>query len=110
MSTHLMPHCIAIDIGGTSAKLAIVSKAGNIFSKTSIATPKVESPTPIVDALVQETHQLRNIANDSGTQLEGIGIGHPGFYHEDGRLRDLCNIPALNGVNLGACFQEEFRT
>ena len=110
MSTHLMRHCIAIDIGGTSAKLAIVSEEGNILSKTSIATPKAESANPIVDAFVQGTRQLRSIADDRGIQLEGIGIGHPGFYDQDGRLRDLCNIPALNGVNLGACFREEFQT
>ena len=110
MSAHLTRHCIAIDIGGTSAKLAIVSEEGNILHKTSIATPKAKSARPIVDSFLQATRQLRTIARDSGIALDGIGIGHPGSYDQEGRLRDLCNIPALNGVNLGICFQEEFRT
>ena len=104
-----MRHCIAIDIGGSSAKLAIASEEGRLLGKTSIATPKTKSAKPILDAFVQGTRQLRDIAHDRGIPLAGIGIGHPGFYDLDGRLRDLCNVPALNGVNLGVCFQEEFR-
>lgn len=109
MSAHLTRHCIAIDIGGTSAKLAIVSEEGNILGKTSIATPKAKSGKPIVEAFVQGTRQLSSMAHDAGIHLEGIGIGHPGFYDQDGRLRDLCNVQALNGVNLRSCFEQEFQ-
>jgi glucokinase len=102
-------YCIAIDIGGSSAKLAIVSKQGKIFKGTSTPTPKVDSPGPLIEALTRTVIQLLEHCREIGIDVEGIGIGHPGFYEEDGKLKDLCNIPALNGFNLRAYFQQEFQ-
>jgi len=106
--SHSARTCLAIDIGGTSIKLAIVSEAGKILNKSSVPTPKATTAGPIVDALVRAVHQLLDLSNESQTKIIGIGIGHPGFYDDEGRLKDLCNIPALNGFNLRAYFQREF--
>jgi glucokinase len=102
-------YCIAIDIGGSSAKLAIVSDQGQIFKRTSVPTPKGESVGPLIEALSRIVTQLLEHSREMGLDIEGIGIGHPGFYEEDGKLKDLCNIPALNGFNLREYFRQEFQ-
>jgi len=107
--SHSGRHCIAIDIGGTSAKLAIVSEDGTILSKSSVATPKATTTGPIVDAYVQETHGLIELSREWNIEPVGIGIGHPGFYDDEGKLKDLCNIPALNGFNLREHFRTQFQ-
>jgi glucokinase len=101
-------HCLAIDIGGTSTKLAIVSREGAILRRSSVPTPKGTSARTIVDVLVEAVHQLVNLS-PGFNGIMGIGIGHPGFYDVEGNLRDLCNIPALNGFNLRAHFRREFQ-
>ena len=106
--SHPAGSCLAIDIGGTSIKLAIVSEGGKILNKSSLPTPKATSAGPIADALVRAAHQLLDLSNENQAKIIGIGIGHPGFYDDEGRLKDLCNIPALNGFNLRAYFQGEF--
>ncbi len=101
-------HALAVDIGGTSAKLAIVSKEGAILRRSAVPTPKAPSAGPIVDALVKAVHQLLDLPAGIDGGIVGIGIGHPGFYDDEGKLRDLCNIPALNGFHLGDHFRREF--
>jgi glucokinase len=107
--SHSGRHCIAIDVGGTSAKLAIVAEDGTILSKSSVATPKAVTTGLIVDAFVQGAHRLIELSREWNIETVGIGIGHPGFYDDEGRLRDLCNIPALNGFDLGKHFWREFQ-
>lgn len=107
--SHSARHCIAIDIGGTSAKLAIVAEEGAILSKSSVATPKAMTADSIAEAFVQATHQLMELSRRENIEIVSIGIGHPGFYDSDGRLKDLCNIPALNGFNLGEHFRMKFQ-
>jgi glucokinase len=106
--SHPAGSCLAIDIGGTSIKLAIVSEAGNVLNKSSVPTPKATSSGPIADALVRAAHQLLDLSIQSQTKIVGIGIGHPGFYDDEGNLKDLCNIPALNGFNLRTYFSGKF--
>jgi glucokinase len=107
--SHSGRHCIAIDIGGTSAKLAIVAEDGTILSKSAVATPKTTTTGPIVDAYVQEARRLMELSREWHLEVAGIGIGHPGFYDDDGKLRDLCNIPALNGFHLRQHFWTQFQ-
>jgi glucokinase len=102
-------HCIAIDIGGTSAKLAVVAEDGTILRRSSVATPKVTTAGPIVDAYAREVQLLIDLSRERHLKLAGIGIGHPGFYDDDGTLKDLCNIPALNGFNLRKHFGTQFQ-
>ncbi len=102
-------YCAAMDIGATSAKLGIVSEQGEVLIKDSVPTPRSGLSGPVLEAFSGGVADLIEKARQSGTRLEGIGIGHPGFYDSEGRLRDLCNIPGLNGVNLRSFFQERFR-
>ena len=105
----MLKHCVAIDIGGTSAKLGLVSQEGKILSRTSVSMPKGDSLDLIIELLTQSTNQLLKEAAEVDAPVEGIGIGHPGFYDNDGRLKDLCNIPALNGFPLAGYFQQRFQ-
>lgn len=102
-------YCLGIDIGGTSAKLAVVSAEGQIVERTAVPMGRSLSTAQIVDSLAEAVQKVLDESASREVKPEGIGIGHPGFYDEQGCLRDLCNLPSLSGVNLVNVFQERFR-
>lgn len=99
---------LGIDIGGSSAKLGVVSSEGQILHRAVAPMGRFLEAGEMIESLARSVRELLNWAEKASVGLAGIGIGHPGFYDEQGHLRDLCNLPALNGLNLAGLFQERF--
>lgn len=69
---------VAVDLGGTSIKLGLVTLQGDIIAKRAIPTPTKRGDDAIVHAIAQGVEEL--IATDvQGASVLGIGIGVPGF-------------------------------
>ena len=86
-----------IDFGGTSAKIGLVTRAGEILGKSSVVMDPRQSFEGIVEPVAQCLRGLcaqKGVAADS---LTVIGIGTPGFVDKkDGLLIGGCNnIPTL---------------
>ncbi len=79
---------IGIDLGGTSIKLGIVDKNGDIVAKYEAPTPhaKYEETIELFVKMIEQT----GIEKD---QMLGVGIGVPGFVNiEDGSIDELVNV------------------
>lgn len=86
---------IGIDIGGTYTKLAVVLEGGEIQHLESLPTAAREDPRDYLENLVQ---RIRLLVADN--EINGIGLGVPGFLSKDRRsIRYNPNTPALVGID-----------
>ena len=97
-SAHL---AIAIDIGGTSAKLALVQSPGRMLSRAVIPTHRQMTPAVLLQDIVLAVRQLRADARRRGALVVGIGVGVPGLVDAHrGVVRYLVNMPRWRQVPL----------
>lgn len=90
---------IAVDLGGTNIKSALLTGAGELIRKESTPTGGAAGKERVIENILEA---VRRVAAP-GRRLAGIGIGSPGWVNcETGEVNWIENIPALNGVNLVA--------
>lgn len=70
------PLAIAVDLGGTAMKGAVVSEAGAVLAELTRPTP----PDDILGSLVTLLHDLRGLAPD---EVVGAGVATPGMLDEE---------------------------
>jgi len=80
---------IGIDIGGSSARVGVVS-GGGIAARETVPTGYEIRAVELLDALRAAIERL-------GTP-DAIGVGMPGLQDSEGRVKDASNLPKLNGV------------
>ena len=69
---------IGIDLGGMSAKAALVTADGKLIGKTRVQTSAKNSPEETAFALAQLARRTADEAGISYDEVEAIGIGSPG--------------------------------
>ncbi|WP_217586708.1 ROK family glucokinase [Lentibacillus saliphilus] len=87
-----MTYVAGVDIGGTSVKIGIINREGDILHKWSIPTntDQVETIIPDVWASIQTNMQMINLPI---AKLAGIGVGAPGFIDsKNGLVHEAVNI------------------
>ncbi len=95
-----MRFAVGMDVGGSSARVALVRDDGEILSSSALPTG-FETPREIVlDRFRQLLDQALGAARQAGARAEGVGIGMPGLQDEQGRVDSASNLPRLNGVDL----------
>jgi glucokinase len=87
----------AVDVGGTKIAVGIVDAEGEVLSS-------VESPTnadgPYQDAIDRTVAMLRSVIADTGTKVEGIGIGSTGPVDPStGEIGNVNFFPHWQGQN-----------
>lgn len=98
---------LAIDIGGTNTKLALVSKDGKTGQVRSIPSSHTEGLDLFLNAIAKEGRMLISEAKDG---VDGIGIGVAGFVNpEHTSMIFNPNIAWLENVDLKAYFSDAFR-
>lgn len=99
-----MPHtplAIAIDVGGTTAKLALVSGGGRLLSIQVIPTGRMARPRALVGTLAEGVAGLRDAARRRRGSIIGIAVGVPGLVDGPrGMVRYLVNMPRWRQVPL----------
>ena len=95
---------LAIDIGGTNTKLALVDGHGKTGQVKSIPTSNDQG----LDAYLSKVIcKAKSISKDSHDELEGVGIGIAGFVDRQHKQMTFNpNIPWLEGVNLKHRFSQ----
>ena len=95
------PLAIAIDVGGTSAKLALIGGQGRMFRMISLPTGRHVGIRPLVEALARHVKVLRLDAMAAPGRLIGLGVGVPGLVDaRRGVVRYLVNIRGWRDVPL----------
>ena len=99
----------AVDIGGTSTKIAMVAEDGTIVSRGRVATTRGGDPVPLVEAIASVLGPMLDRATADGTTPLGIGISVAGFL-DPGRsaMVENANLPALCGFPLRRAFEQRF--
>jgi glucokinase len=70
---------LAVDLGGTAMKGAVVSASGDAVAELTRPTPSAD----VVAALVSLFHDLRDLAADAGCDVIGAGVVTPGIVDEE---------------------------
>lgn len=85
-------YAFGIDIGGTTVKVGLFDREGNVLDKWEVPTVTKGGPDailPNVAASIKNKMQEKGISKD---EVEGAGAGSPGAVTADGHLVDAVNI------------------
>lgn len=99
-----MRHAVGIDLGGTSAKYAVVASDSSVLFLGSRPTPATLGAPAVLDMLAACVDDCRAYAAAEGIALEAVGIGTPGIVTPDGQtvVGGAENIAGWENVPLGA--------
>lgn len=90
-------HCLGIDIGGTSVKVALPT--GSTASSDSYSRPDFQT---LVQAIRTAVHRL-----NLGAPIKAVGLAAPGLYDPSrGEITASVNVPGLVGQPLQALIRE----
>jgi glucokinase len=95
----------AVDIGGTNVVYGIVTRKGEILSKSVIPTKDCLAPSLMVEKVVEGLRSQLS-ALDNPSQLCGVGIGAPNGNYHTGCIEFAPNLNWKGIVPLAALFEE----
>jgi glucokinase len=91
---------LAIDVGGTNIKIALIANSGKIKVKKVFPTGKTQGKD-LINTLVSYVENLLKELKLKKSNLSGIGIGLPGTINTvRGLVHSLTNIPGFKNVPL----------
>lgn len=97
-----MQHVIAVDLGGTQLRAALVAADGQVVAHARTATLVAEGPDAVVRRMLALIAQVRT-AVPADSPLLGIGIGAPGpLDPRSGTVFAPPNLPGWSAVPLRA--------
>lgn len=100
---------IGIDLGGTSAKMAIISLKGEILEKWSVSTNILEDGIHIVPNLIESLSERIDLYKMSTSDFLGIGMGSPGKVDADNKtVIGAYNLNWSTLQEIGKAFEEAF--
>ena len=104
----MIKHYIAVDIGGTNTKIALINKRYDILEKLVLETRYYTSPKELLKAVSDGIQILLKIRKLTKKNISGIGIGIAGLVDfKKGIVHSLTNIPGWNNVNLKKVFEQK---
>ena len=89
------PPALGIDVGGGSAKIGIVSPAGEVLGQDTVASDPAASAPVLLNRYLEAAGRLQALLGIK--ELCGIGIGLPGHIDFVKGATRLGNVPALDG-------------
>lgn len=94
-------YVIAIDLGGTNIKVAVIKNEDKIINKISVPTKKYKNKTALIEGLSQLILSLIKKSGLTRNDVLGIGIGAPGLIDsKKGVIHRLVNIKGFSEVPL----------
>ncbi|MFE9560922.1 ROK family protein [Streptomyces sp. NPDC006487] len=85
---------IALDVGGTSMKGAVVDRGMRPLTTGRATTPRDQGPDAVIDAIARQLRRLVSEARSIGREPVAAGVVVPGIVDEPGQC-------AVHSVNLG---------
>lgn len=99
---------IGVDIGGSSTKMGVVAKDGEILRQTEVSTPPQLAGETIMDAITTKLTGLVHWAEGNACAPQGIGISICGYLTSSGEEPDYINLHALDHFPVARHFREKF--
>ena len=89
---------LAVDLGGTNLRMAVVAEDGHIEHRERCSTPHVNSPQAIVEAIAGLA-ELCHERSSSGERIAILGAAVPAILNlVEGKIDRAPNLPMLDGV------------
>jgi len=102
-----VPLTIAIDVGGTNIRFALVEDGGGIIHRSRTASHISEGLDAFCELLMNGVFEARMVALENNSSLLGIGVGVPGLVDRNGVVRSSVNMRPLDGFDLSAYIGEK---
>lgn len=103
-----MRYAVGVDIGGSSAKLGIVSDDGEILLHHTLSTPLSNEPREVAATYSDAIDYLLAQCQEIEIQPEGIGIGIPGHLSDDRKMSTFNNVHTLDNFPLVDYLVQQF--
>lgn len=100
--------CLGIDVGGTSTKLGLVDRRGQVVHEGRIPTPELQGPEAALTRFQSFANEALEVLRGDPV-LAGVGLAVPGILDADaGILREVANLPQWQDVPLCQRLAETF--
>ena len=103
-----MYHAIGLDLGGSSAKVALVAASGAVLAKEQVPIPGQADPEAVLAPIGAAVDRLRADADRRGLAPVAVGCGFSGYLDATGTRIELNNTPALNGFAIEPWLRARF--
>lgn len=101
---------LAVDLGGTHLRAAIIDASGRIHERVKQNTPKAEKADEIVRAIVAAARECESRTSERGAKIRAISVVVPGTVQvEAGIVTKAPNVPSLDGFRLAAALTSELQ-
>jgi glucokinase len=95
------PVVLALDLGSTNVRLALVSRHGDILGRWELATASMPEQEILISGLAEAMLAAEKEARRQGVEVQAAGLGVPGrILPEEGLVAISPNVPALNACSL----------
>lgn len=99
MGSVTRPLAVAVDLGGTTFAVGLLSRQGTLVAQDSRPTPSAASGAEILSTVAHAALELVE-REASGGEVAGIGLGIPGpIDPTSGVIKQCPNLHALDGMN-----------
>lgn len=103
-----MQYAIGLDLGGSSAKVALVTGRGDVLAEDEVAISSSTDPAEILDPVAASVDRLRQIATQRAMPVVALGCGFSGYLDDARVVIEQNNTPAFNGFALEAWLRHRF--
>jgi glucokinase len=101
-------YALAIDIGGTTIKHAIVGRDGQVIFESRIPTRTSAGEDSLLNRLRLVIMEMLDHAKANSAEVIGIGIGVPSVV-DNGMVLYANNLPELDNLPLDTLIKEDFQ-
>lgn len=103
-----MRYAIGIDVGGRSAKMAVVAADGAILARRSVPTLASTDAQELLNRLHTGVNALKEEAHRNGWEAAAIGLGWPGLVdRQRGTVAYATNLGSLDGYPLRSALEQQ---
>lgn len=85
-------YCFGVDVGGTTVKIGLFDKEGNILDKWEIPTRTENNGQAILPDVAQALQKKLDEKGISKEEVVGVGIGAPGPIDKEGTVYKAVNL------------------
>ncbi len=99
---------IGIDLGGSSAKVALIARSGEVLDADSVDTTTATDAEMLLSSIAVVVDAMRARATKHTLSVIGVGCGVSGYLDPTGTRIVVNNTPALDGCAIVPWLQARF--
>jgi glucokinase len=98
---------VAVDLGGTDLKSAVVHSSGRILHRSSVASNSKESKGKILERILMAVSREHDWAGGKGYRVKGVGFGIPGIVSHQGIVHRSPHFPGWRDYPLKSLLKKK---